>query len=105
MDDTLKNTPEPDLGPASDVEANAEGSRGWFAAMAEGRHPSTVQLVRYFAYAHLADSLRPVAKMYAPVVEGLLDELDDCAELTVSLRALLGSKDSAVRALVDQLAG
>lgn len=73
------------------------------AALAAGRHSSTVQLVRYFAFAHLAGALRSVSEPFAHLAESLIAMLPDGPELTVALRKLVEAKDCAVRAQVDAL--
>ena len=95
----LTNTPEPELGP---VGASV-GTRDELTASAAGRHPSTQQLVRYFAYAHLADPLRPIAMIYCSAARDLVSSLPDGPELTVALRKLVESKDCAIRAGVDAM--
>ena len=94
------NKPETQLGPVGPLD---EGTRAQLAKHAAGRHPSTVQLVKYFAFAHLADRLRIISEIYAGAALDLLAQLSDGPELTAALRKLVESKDCAVRALVDVL--
>lgn len=95
-----QNTPESWLGAAGDPNS---GTREALAAHVAGRHASTVQLVKYFAFSHLAGALRPMAMGYAAAALNLVDLVGDCPELTVALRKLVESKDAAVRAVVDSL--
>jgi hypothetical protein len=62
------------------------------------RHPSTVQLLRYFDYRHLPADLGVVSMQFHHLAHELADRLPDSPELTVALRKLLEGKDAAVRA-------
>lgn len=98
---TIPNTPEPELG---EVTASPEaGTRAGMAAAVAGRHPGTVHLMRYFAYAHLADKIRKASEPFGHLAVTLVSLLPDGPELTVALRKLVEAKDCAVRALVDTL--
>lgn len=90
----LTNHPEPPAGP---------GSRVFMARCAQGRHPSTVALVRQFAYAHLDVRLVSVSEPFSHLARTLLDILPDGPELTVCLRKLIEAKNCAVVARVDAL--
>lgn len=62
------------------------------------RHPSTEQMLRYFDHRHLGPG-RPkrVSSKFQGLARELVEMLPDGPELTVALRKLLESKDSAVR--------
>lgn len=103
----IVNAPEPFLlkpgetpGP---VPSGVVGSRDYLATRTAGRHPGTVQLVRYFSYAHLPEHLQRVSAPFAYLAESLVALLPDSAELTTALRKLVEAKDCAVRAMVDSL--
>lgn len=99
----LTNTPEPALGAPVPVAPGEWGTRSGLAEYARGRHPGTVSLMRYFAFAHLAGPLRAVSEPFARLACDLLDMLPDSPEFTTALRNLVASKDNAVRAHVDTL--
>ncbi|MFE5996779.1 hypothetical protein ACFQ6C_07775 [Streptomyces sp. NPDC056454] len=61
-----------------------------------GRHPSTAQAVRGFAYDHLPAELQEVSKPFHDLAQTLLDRLPDDPELTAALRKLREAKDCAV---------
>lgn len=62
------------------------------------RHPSTEQLLGFFSYKHLqSDRLVDVSIRFYQLAHELVEILPDGPELTVALRKLLESKDSAVR--------
>jgi len=63
-----------------------------------GRHPSTVQIARYFEYEHLKVSLRGVSERCHDLAQDMVDRLPDGPELTTGLRKLLEAKDCFVRA-------
>lgn len=65
------------------------------------RHPSTVQLLRYFRYDHLPTELGVVSMQFHHLAHELVDRLPDSPELTVALRKLLEGKDAAVRAALE----
>lgn len=69
-------------------------------ATAEGRHPSTVHICRFFAYAHLPPALASVSKPSCRTALDMLQLLGDGPELTTGLRKLLEAKDCFVRAEV-----
>lgn len=68
-----------------------------------GRHPGTVAIVRYFAWAHLPDHLKAISMPMAYSALGMVDCLNDGPELTAGLRKLLEAKDCFVRAALDGL--
>lgn len=104
MTTDLTNTPEPELGQPTPAIVSPEwGSRGGMAVLAAGRHPSTVQHARYFAFAHLAGPLRSVSEPFAHLFVTLINLLPDSPELTIALHRLVESKDCAVRAQVDAI--
>jgi hypothetical protein len=102
----LTNEPEPHLGAVEPVIGSHEwGTRDSMTDPHAGRHPSTLQLLRYFAFAHLAGPLRSTSEPFAYLADGLVVALPDSPELTAALRKLVESKDCAVRAQVDMLSG
>ena len=58
-------------------------------------------ILRYFAYNHLPENLRPISKHFADLAYTLNAELPSGPETTVALRKLLESKDAAVRSALD----
>lgn len=104
----LVNTPEPflqDKGERLVYSMGVKvGSREWCAETTAGRHPSTVGVVNYFAYADLPARLQDVSAPFAHLAQTLLTFLSDSPELTVALRKLIEAKDCAVRAMVDEIA-
>lgn len=61
-----------------------------------GRHPSTVQALRGFAYDHLPAYLQEVSKPFHDLAETMLGRLPDDPELSAALRKLREAKDCAV---------
>ncbi|MFJ2183458.1 hypothetical protein ACIOJG_22835 [Streptomyces anulatus] len=61
-----------------------------------GRHPSTAQAVRGFAYDHLPAHLQEVSRPFYDLAAKLLRQLPDDPELTAALRKLREAKDCAV---------
>ncbi|MFC8625606.1 hypothetical protein [Streptomyces anulatus] len=61
-----------------------------------GRHPSTAQAVRGFAYDHLPEHLQKVSRRFHDLAENLLSQLPDDPELSAALRKLREAKDCAV---------
>lgn len=103
----IVNSPEPYLVTPGEtsrpVVAGSPGSREYLAARTAGRHPGTIGLVRYFAYAHLPEHLQRVSAPFGYLAELLVGLLPDSPELTTALRKLVEAKDCAVRAMVDTL--
>lgn len=62
-----------------------------------GRHPSTVQLLSFFAYDHLPPFLQAVSAPCHDLAFDLAGTLPDGPEMTVALRKLLEAKDAFVR--------
>jgi hypothetical protein len=62
------------------------------------RHPGTVGLLKFFAYAHLPEHLQAVSKPVGELADAMVTELADGPELTAGLRKLLEAKDCFVRA-------
>jgi hypothetical protein len=60
-------------------------------------HPSTVAILRYFAFDHLPPHLAAISRPIAEVAEEMAGKLDG-PELTAGLRKLLEAKDCFVRA-------
>ncbi len=77
------------------------GTREAFAEATEGRHPGTVSIVRYFAWAHLPERLQAVSQPAGLFALEMVGALSDGPELTAGLRKLLEAKDCFVRAALD----
>jgi hypothetical protein len=60
-------------------------------------HPATAQMLRFFAFEHLAPKLQEISEPFAAIADRVAHELDG-PEATVCLRKLLEAKDCAVRA-------
>ena len=58
----------------------------------------TDQILRYFHYAHLPDTLKGRSKPFCDLARQIIDTTPRNAERTVALRKLLEAKDAAVRA-------
>lgn len=69
---------------------------------AEGKHPATQHLARFFTFDHLRDDLRPPSRACAELAQEMIDTLPDDEELRAGLRKLLESKDCFVRAAVPE---
>lgn len=69
---------------------------------AEGRHPATQQLARWFTFDHLRDDLRPPSHACAELAQTMIDTLPDGPELSAGLRKLLEAKDCFVRAAITK---
>ncbi len=67
---------------------------------ADGRHPATQQLARWFTYDHLREDLRPPSRACAELAAEMISNLPDGPELTTGLRKLLEAKDCFVRAAI-----
>jgi hypothetical protein len=67
---------------------------------ADGRHPATQQIARFFTFDHLADCLQPPSAACAELAQQMIDRLPDGPELTAGLRKLLEAKDCFVRAAI-----
>lgn len=68
----------------------------------DGRHQSTRQIARYFAYDHLPSHLQAPSEACAELAEQMIAGLPDGPELTTGLRKLLEAKDCFVRASLDE---
>ena len=77
------------------------GSREAMAEAVDGRHPGTVQIVRYFAWSHLPERLQVVSQSAGLLALEMVGVLPDGPELTAGLRKLLEAKDCFVRAALD----
>ena len=64
-------------------------------------HPSTQNLLDFFAYEHLPEKLQKVSKPCGELAHAMASELPSSAELTVGLRKLLEAKDCFVRASLE----
>ncbi len=77
------------------------GTRELMEEAAHGRHPSTVSIMRHFAWAHLPEDLQKVSKQFGTLAVQMLSILPDSPELVAGLRKLIESKDCMVRAHID----
>jgi len=68
---------------------------------AEGRHPATQQIARFFTFDHLDGDLRPPSRACAELAQEMIDKIPDGPELTTGLRKLLEAKDCFVRAALE----
>lgn len=66
-----------------------------------GRHPSTQQIWRFFAFDHLPEHLQKFSAPSYQLAAQMITDLPDGPELTTGLRKLLEAKDCFVRAAVD----
>jgi hypothetical protein len=82
--------------------ARHPGSPEGLAEATAGRHPGTVGIVRYFAWSHLPEHLRPVSAQSCELARAMVAVLPDGPELTAGLRKLLEAKDCFVRAALDR---
>ena len=78
-----------------------EGSREYVLSWVEGRHQSTVQIIKYFAWSHLPERLKPFSREVGLLAFYMVTALPDGPELTTGLRKLLEAKDCFVRAALD----
>lgn len=62
-------------------------------------HPATVEILQYFAFAHLPPHLQEVSRPFA-VLALQIAERGGGPECTAALRHLLEAKDAAVRAVL-----
>lgn len=61
-------------------------------------HPATLQLLGFFAFAHLPEGkLRNTSQRFHDLAHELVESIPDSPEKTVMLRKLLEAKDCAVR--------
>lgn len=67
---------------------------------ADGRHPATQQLARWFSFYHLEDARKPPSAACARLAQIMIDTIPDGPELTAGLRHLLEAKDCFVRAAI-----
>ncbi len=71
----------------------------------KNRHPSTLQILRWFSYEHLPTGLpRRVSSAMARTARDIAAELEDGPELTAGLRKLLEAKDCFVRQAISDSA-
>jgi len=66
------------------------------------RHPSVVQVTRFYEFNHLPEPLYTVAHQCATLKDLMLANIEDDPELVIGLRKLLEAKDCFVRASVAQ---
>ncbi len=64
------------------------------------RHTSTLQVLRWFEFAHLPDPQANLSRSCAVLAERMVNDLPDSPELTAGLRKLLEAKDCFVRASI-----
>lgn len=77
------------------------GTREFMAKAVEGRYPSTVSIIRHFAWAHLSVKLQEISRPCADLALVMVNRIPDGPELTSGLRKLLEAKDCFVRAALD----
>lgn len=58
-----------------------------------------MDLLKYFAYAHLPDHLAAMSKQFHDLAHHLANTLPAGSEATVAIRKLLEAKDAAVRSM------
>jgi len=78
------------------------GSKEHLLARVGTRHPSTLHIVGYFAWAHLPPHLKAVSEPVGELAVQMVLSLSDGPELTAGLRKLLEGKDCLVRARLDE---
>lgn len=83
------------------MSGHPAGTPEAFAAAVEGRHPGTVSIMRYFAWAHLPAHLQVISAPIGLIALDMVRELADSPELVAGLRKLLEGKDCLVRCAVD----
>lgn len=83
------------------VKKEPSGTRELMDAATHGRHPSTVSIMRHFAWAHLPEDLQAVSKEFGMLAARMLSIIPDSPELVAGLRKLLEAKDCMVRAHID----
>lgn len=83
------------------TQLHEPGTREAILAEVGDRHPSTLHVLGYFAWAHLPPRLQEVSTPCADLALQMCDRLGDGPELTVGLRKLLEAKDALVRAALD----
>lgn len=71
------------------------------AVSAEGRHPSTQQIARWFTFDHLEENRRPPSMACSELAQEMIDTLTDGPELVAGLRKLLEAKDCFVRQAIS----
>lgn len=57
-----------------------------------------MELLQFFAYAHLPEHLQVISKPFGELAQHMVDTLPANSERTAGLRKLLEAKDCAVRA-------
>lgn len=71
--------------------------------MTTERHPSTLNMLRWFEYDHLPPELQMIGGACAELAYALTEALPDHPEFSAGLRHLLEAKDCFVRAQIAQL--
>ncbi len=61
-------------------------------------HPSVKNVMQFFRWEHLPESLQPISKPCEQLASAMVEGLPPNPELTVGLRKLLEAKDCFVRA-------
>lgn len=84
------------------VNPHQPGTRNAIDYELVGRHPGTVHVARYFAYAHLPTHLQGFSQPFYQDALVMIRDLPDGPELTAGLRKLLEAKDCFVRAALDR---
>lgn len=61
-------------------------------------HPASLQVLKYFEYAHLPPHLQEISQRFHDLAWKLAEQLPGSPEVTVGLRKMLEAKDCMVRA-------
>lgn len=78
-----------------------EGSREYVLSWVYGRHGSVQAIMKYFAWSHLSEKLKPFSREVGLLAFYMVTTLPDGPELVTGLRKLLEAKDCFVRAALD----
>lgn len=78
-----------------------EGSREYVLSWVDGRHGSVQSIMKYFAWDHLPEKLKPFSREVGLLAFYMVTALPDGPELVTGLRKLLEAKDCFVRAALD----
>jgi hypothetical protein len=64
--------------------------------------PAGTPILKYFAFAHLPETLQAISKPIGELATRMATELPACAETSAGLRKLLEAKDCFVRAALEK---
>lgn len=83
----------------------AEGTAEWVidraqasAKTSDGRHRAVLEVLQYFAWAHLPEHLQAFSAPIGRLALSMVEHYEDVPELTRGLHSLLEAKDCFVRA-------